>query len=48
MISIADDGALAGLNFEATADGWITLTVQAGPVSTAGTGTFNLLVSYDG
>lgn len=41
-------GVRTGLAFEALADGWITLTVQAGPVSTAGTATFNLLTAYAG
>lgn len=40
-------GVRTGLAFEATANGWFTLTVQAGPVSTAGTATFNLLIAYD-
>lgn len=40
-------GLLVGPSFTATADGWLTVQVQAGPTTTAGNLTMNTLFSYD-
>lgn len=39
--------ATAGATFEATADGWITVSLAAGPTSQAGDITFNGVISYE-
>lgn len=44
--SVISFDEVAGATWVATAPGWITATLAAGPVTTAGTVTFNGIISY--
>lgn len=45
---VIEFNAAAGATFEATADGWITMTILGGAATQAGNATFNGMISYQG
>lgn len=47
IIALNVQGASAGYDFVALADGWFIAQVEAGPTTTAGTIKTHLIVSYD-